>query len=293
MLALAMLADNPLSHVIQHPLVTRPADLGALTPAQQITLLSDQIVMMIVAAVLLILFVPAMVRRRRGNKGVDALVPTGMGNALEAICQYLREEIARPVLHEHTDRFIKYVWSVFFFILMINLLGLLPIAATTSAANLGFHLGGTATANIWMTGTMALLTMLMMIVNGLRLGGKHYLAHFNPGPLWLAWLLIPIEILGLIARVAALAIRLFANMIAGHVLLAVLVGLILSAGTALGAALGVGIAIPLVAASVAVTLLEVFVAFLQAFIFAFLTALFIGLSVVFHHDDHHEEAAAH
>lgn len=291
MLALAMLADNPLGHVIQHPLATRPADLGLLTPAQQITVLSDQIVMMIVAAVLLILFVPAMVRRRRGNTGVDALVPTGMGNALEAICQYLRVEIARPVLHEHTDRFIKYVWSVFFFILMINLLGLLPIATTTNL--FGFHLGGTATANIWMTGTMALLTMAMMVVNGLRLGGTHYLAHFNPGPLWLSWLLIPIEILGLIARVAALAIRLFANMIAGHVLLAVLVGLILSAGTALGAALGVGIAIPLVAASVAVTLLEVFVAFLQAFIFAFLTALFIGLSVVFHHDDHHEEAAAH
>src|SRR3954468_13253772 len=109
MLALAMLAsDNPLSHVIQHPLVTRSADLGMLTPEKQITLLSDQIVMMIVAAVLLILFVPAMVRRRRGSSGVDALVPTGMGNALEAICQYLRKDIAEPVLHEHTDRFIKY-----------------------------------------------------------------------------------------------------------------------------------------------------------------------------------------
>ncbi len=93
---------------------------------------------------------------------------------------------------------------------------------------------------------------------------------------------------------AALAIRLFANMIAGHVLLAVYpVELILSAGTALGAAHGLGYRdFALVAASVAVTLLEVFVAFLQAFIFAFLTALFIGLSVVFHNDDHHEKAAA-
>lgn len=293
MLGFAMLlaSDNPLSHVVQHPLVTREADLGMLTPERQITLLSDQIVMMIVAGLLLMLFVPSMVRRRRGTTGVDALVPVGPANALEAICQYLRKEVAEPVLHEHTDRFIKYIWSVFFFILTVNLLGLLPIAALSALGDL--HLGGTATANIWVTGTLAVLTMFMMIVNGLRLGGTQYLAHFSPGPLWLAPLLIPIEIIGLLARVCALAIRLFANMFAGHVLLAVLVGLILSAGTALGAGLGLGIALPLVAASVAISMLEVFVAFLHAFIFAFLTALFIGLSVVFHHDDHHGEAAAH
>lgn len=293
MLGFAMLlaSDNPLSHVVQHPLVTKPAEFGPLTPEGQITLLSDQIVMMIVAGLLLMLFVPSMVRRRRGAKGVDALVPVGPANALEAICQYLRKDVAEPVLHEHTDRFIKYIWSVFFFILTINLLGLLPIAAVSALGEL--HLGGTATANIWVTGTLAVLTMFMMIVNGLRLGGIQYLAHFSPGPLWLAPLLIPIEIIGLLARVCALAIRLFANMFAGHVLLAVLVGLILSAGTALGAGMGLGIALPLVAASVAISMLEVFVAFLHAFIFAFLTALFIGLSVVFHHDDHHGEAAAH
>jgi F-type H+-transporting ATPase subunit a len=293
MLGFAMLlaSDSPLSHVVQHPLKTTPADLGMLTPEGQITLLSDQILMMIVAGLLLMLFVPAMVRRRRGTKGVDALVPVGPANALEAICQYLRKEVAEPVLHEHTDRFIKYIWSVFFFILTINLLGLLPIAAVSALGDL--HLGGTATANIWVTATLAVLTMFMMIVNGLRLGGTQYLAHFSPGPLWLAPLLIPIEIIGLLARVAALAIRLFANMFAGHVLLAVLVGLILSAGTALGSGIGLGIALPLVAASVAISMLEVFVAFLHAFIFAFLTALFIGLSVVFHHDDHHGEAAAH
>lgn len=285
MLAFMMMAASPLEHVVQHPLVQADSPVG------RITLLSDQIVMMIVAGLLLVLLVPALVRRRRGADAVGRLVPTGFANFVEAICEYLRKEVAQPNLGEHTDRFVKYIWSVFFFILTINLLGLLPVAAVSSL--FGLHLGGTATGNVWVTATLAILTMIMMVVNGLRLGGTHYLAHFNPGPLWLSWLLIPIEILGLIARVAALAIRLFANMIAGHVLLAVLVGLILSAGTALGAALGVGIAIPLVAASVAVTLLEVFVAFLQAFIFAFLTALFIGLSVVFHHDDHHEEAAAH
>jgi F-type H+-transporting ATPase subunit a len=164
----------------------------------------------------------------------------------------------------------------------------------------GAHIGGTATGNIWVTATLALMTMGMMVVNGLRLGGKHYLAHFCPGPLWLAPLLVIVEIIGLVAKIFALAVRLFANMIAGHILLAVLLGFILSAAAAMGAGGGFGIAVPVVLGSVAINLLELFVAFLQAFIFTFLTTLFIGQSVVFHHDDHgheghegHEGAHAH
>ncbi len=72
--------------------------------------------------------------------------------------------------------------------------------------------------------------MIMMVINGLRIGGKAYLAHFCPGPLWMAPLLVPVEIIGLIAKVFALAVRLFANMIAGHILLAVLLSFIMSAG---------------------------------------------------------------
>jgi F-type H+-transporting ATPase subunit a len=180
---------------------------------------------------------------------------------------------------------------VFFFILTINLLGLLPVPSVS--ALFGTHIGGTATGNIWVTATLAIITMGMMVVNGLRLGGKHYLAHFCPGPLWLAPLLVPVEIIGLIARIFALTVRLFANMIAGHILLAVLVGFILSAGTSMGMAGGLGVAVPVILGSVAITMLEIFVAFLQAFIFTFLTALFIGQSVIFHHDGHHDEAAAH
>jgi F-type H+-transporting ATPase subunit a len=295
MMLLALMA-NPLEHVVQHPLVQQEAHMGVLTPEGKITLLSDQIVMMMIAGLLLILLVPMLVRRRRGGSGVDAMVPAGPANAIEAICQYLRKEVAQPALHEHTDRFVKYIWSVFFFILMVNLLGLLPIASVTPL--FGAHIGGTATGNIWTTATLAILTMAMMVVNGLRLGGKHYLAHFSPGPWWLSPLLVPVEIIGLIARIFALAIRLFANMIAGHILLAVLLSFILSAGAA-SAAMGLGVAVPVVLGSVAITMLELFVAFLQAFIFTFLTALFIGQSVVFHHDDHgdhgehHAEAGAH
>ncbi len=284
MMMLAFAADNPLSHIVQHPLVQKPAHLGLLTPQGVMTVLSDQIVMMIAAGLLLILFVPAWVARRKGKDAVGALVPTGFGNAIETICTYIREEVARPNLQEHTDRFIKYLWTVFFFILTMNLLGLLPIAPVSKL--FGAHLGGTPTGNIWVTGALAVCTLLMMVVNGLRLGGKSYLAHFSPGPIWLAPLLVPLELIGVVAKTFALTVRLFANMLAGHVLLAVLLGFIVNAMAKMGVA-GLGIAIPAVAGSVAINLLEIFVAFLQAFIFTFLTALFIGQSVVFHHGDEH------
>ena len=285
-------AENPLEHVLQHPLVQRPANLGILTPQHQITLLSDQIAMMIVAGLLLVLFVPMLVRRRRGTDPVGRLVPVGAGNAFEAICKYLRDEIARPALGEHTDRFIGYIWSAFFFVLTVNLLGLLPIPVLARLG--GTHLGGTATGNIWVTATLAVMTLVMMVVNGLRFGGMAYIKHFCPGPLWLAPLLIPVEIIGLLAKTFALAVRLFANMIAGHILLGVLLSLIFSAAAALGTWGGLGVGLTVVAGSVAISMLELLVAFLQAFIFTMLTAVFIGMSVNLHHDDDaHEEAHAH
>ena len=276
---IAFMAENPLEHIVRHPMIQRNG----------FTLLDSHIVMLMLAGFLLILLLPIWVRRRRGTDAVGSLVPTGAGNAVEAICEYLRKEVARPALQEHTDRFIKFIWTVFFFILTVNLLGLLPISGLKL---MGAHLGGAATANPWITGTMALITLGMIVINGLRLGGKQFLAHFNPGPIWLSWLLIPIEVVGLLARVFALIVRLCANMIAGHVLLAVLLSFIFSAA-AKGIAGGLGVAVPVVLGSVAITLLEIFVALLQAFIFTFLTTLFIGQAVVFHHDGHHEGAEAH
>src|SRR5215468_2039575 len=145
--------ESPLEHIVQHPLVERPAKYGPLTPTGTVTVFSDQIASMALAGVLLIALVPMMARRRRGASGVDAMVPTGSANMLEAICAYLRTEVAQPVLHEYTDRFIKYIWSVFFFVLTVNILGLLPIPVVS--ALFGTHLGGTATGNIWVTATLA------------------------------------------------------------------------------------------------------------------------------------------
>jgi len=285
-----MAPESPLSHVVQHPIHQIEADFGFLTPDHRITLLSDQILMMIVAGILLSLALPILVRRRAGSDTIGRMVPTGWANFFETVCQYLRKDVAEPVLGAHTDRFIPYVWSAFFFVLTVNLLGLLPIQALSAFGPL--HLGGTATGNLWVTATMAVLTLVLMVVNGLRFGGVAYVKHFCPGPVLLAPLLVPVELIGLCAKTFALAVRLFANMMAGHILLGVLVGLILSAGTALGIAGGLGIGILVVAGALAISLLEVFVAFLQAFIFSFLTALFIGMSVNVHHD-HPEGAEAH
>ncbi len=281
--------ESPLEHIVQHPLVQRPANLGPLTPNGVVTVFSDQIAMLALAGLLLVFCVPLLVRKRRGRQGVASMVASGAANAIEAVCVYFRKEVAEPALHQYTDRFVPYIWSVFFFVLTVNLLGLLPIPALSSL--FGTHLGGTATGNVWVTAALALATMAMMIVNGLRLGGGAYLAHFCPGPIWMAPLLVPVEIIGLVAKIFALAIRLFANMIAGHILLAVLLSFILAAGAA-SAALGLGIAVPVVLGSIAINLLELFVAFLQAFIFTFLTTLFIGMSIVLHHDEH-EVSAAH
>jgi F-type H+-transporting ATPase subunit a len=283
---LAFLAESPLEHIVRHPMIQRPANLGWLTQGGKITLLDSHIVMMMLAGLLLILLVPISVRRRRGTGEIDSLVPVGGGNALEAICQYLRKEVAQPALGEYTDRFIKFIWTVFFFVLTVNMLGLLPIGFIHI---FGAPIGGAATANVWVTATLALMTLTMMIFNGIRLGGRHFFGHFNPGPWWLAWLLVPIEVIGLFARIFALIVRLCANMVAGHVLLAVLVSFIFSAA-ANGIATALGVAVPVVLGSVAITLLEIFVALLQAYIFTFLTTLFIGQSIVFHHDKHDDHA---
>lgn len=285
-------SGDPLNHVYQWIFVKwGEGELG-------FTLVSNHTIMQIMAALLLILLMPRFVRLRTTGDTVSDLTPRGFGNFVESICSYLRTEVAQPILHDYTDRFIPFIWSAFFYVLTVNLLGLLPLEPVTRSitrnlfdAHHGF--GGSATGSIWVTGSLAFVTFLMIVVNGLRIGGMHFVAHFCPGPLWMAPLLVPVEIIGLGAKIFALAVRLFANMVAGHVLLAVLAGFITVAYHAFGVAGGSGIGFIVVVVSVAFNLLELFVAFLQAFIFTFLTTLFIGQAIVFHHNGHEEGAGAH
>jgi F-type H+-transporting ATPase subunit a len=277
-----MATGNPISHVTD----------TTVWATDGMTVLTRHVLMQLTAALLLILIMPRLVRRM--GKKVEA--PTGGLNGLEAVCQYFREDVARPALGKYTDRFIPYIWSVFFFILFCNLLGLVPFAEWSEVIFHHTYYGGTATGNIYVTATLAVCTLIMIIVNGLRHQGKAFLAHFCPGPWWLAPLLVPVEIIGLIAKIFALAVRLFANMIAGHILLAVLLSFIGSAGVALGFGLGyIGIGLASLLGSVAINLLEIFVAFLQAFIFTFLSTIFIGQAVnIEHHGEAgHAEGAEH
>ncbi|QDV89441.1 ATP synthase subunit a [Phycisphaerae bacterium RAS2] len=271
--------DNPLSHVVDHTWLK--------TADGKYTILSNHVIMMLAAAVLLVLFMPLWSRSRSTGNEVADMTPRGPRNMIEAICAFLRDKVARPNLGEHTDRFIVYIWTAFFFVLTCNILGLLPLQPVTQWA-LGKPIYGTATGNIWVTGTLATCTLFMIVINGLRIHGMTYVKHFFMGPFPINCLIAVLEVIGLIVKAVALAIRLFANMCAGHILLAVLLSFIMMAGKS-SQGMGFAIAVPVVLGSVAINMLEIFVAFLQAFIFTFLSCVFIGLAVNIHHDHEHDE----
>jgi F-type H+-transporting ATPase subunit a len=192
--------------------------------------------------------------------------PRGLAGALEAMTLYLRQEYILPNVGHHGDGYVPYLLTVFFFILACNLLGLLPW-------------GATPTGNIAVTGALALLAFVVIEISGMRaLGLKGYLKtifYLPPGlptfmkPIMLV-VMTPIELIGKLAKPFALAVRLFANMTAGHALVLALIGLTF---TFHSYAVGVGASVM----ATAVMLLELFVAFLQAFVFMLLTAVFIGL----------------
>jgi len=297
-------AAGPMDHVYQW--VYQRAHVtdmdNVFAPGGQITVVSNHIIMQIIAVLLLVLLIPRFARMRASGDSVNDLTPRGLGNFFEAICAYFRDTVARPILGDHTDRFIPYIWTAFFYILFVNLLGLLPLEPVTRGLVKGIYphahhgIGGSATGNIWVTGSLAACTLMMIVFNGFRYNGLAYVKHFFQGPVYIAPLIAFLEVLGVVAKCFALTVRLFANMVAGHVLLAVLMSFIGLSYTGLGAGAATGIGIVVVLVSVAFYLLEIFVAFLQAFIFTFLTTLFIGQAVVIHHEnghghDEHEHAA--
>jgi F-type H+-transporting ATPase subunit a len=278
----SLLADsfNPLEHVVDHPLY----HVGWFY-------LTNHMLLMIVSAALMLLIFPWITRDYRAGK----LVPTGTRNMFEVLLVFFRETVVRPVLGDQTDKYIGYIWTLFFFILFNNLLGMLPLEAiTTPLLGAPHAIGGAAMANIYVTGMLAAISFVVIQVSGVRANGlKKYLSHFLGGAPWyLAIIMVPIEILGIFTKPFALAIRLFANTIAGHIILAVMVWFVAAAFAALGKTYGAGIGAAIVLASTALMCLELFVAVLQSYIFAFLTTLFIGLLTA-HHDEGHDETDGH
>jgi F-type H+-transporting ATPase subunit a len=281
-------AASPLEHVIDHPIVKGANGWYYVT---------NHMVMMIIAALLMLIIFPLITRPYRDGK----LVPTGSRNFFEAIMMFIRNDVAKPVLGDDTDRFMPFLWTLFFFILFNNLLGLLPLEPLTApimkaiTGNDHAHaVYGTATANLWVTGTLAFVSWVVIQISGIRANGfGTYCKHFLGGaPIYMAPVMLPVEIMGMFVKPVALAIRLFANMTAGHILLAVLASFT-GAAAAVGYGAMIGIGIPVVLGSVAIMCLELFVAFLQAYIFTFLTSLFIGQLVVHEHEHHEGEGGHH
>ncbi|MCH8920316.1 MAG: F0F1 ATP synthase subunit A, partial [Chloroflexi bacterium] len=190
---------------------------------------------------------------------VERLTPRGFGNFIESICAYLRKHVAEPALGPHTDRFVPYIWTAFFFVLFSNLLGLIPFEPVTryfifhdSEFTHGHGIGGTSTGNVFVTGTLACCTLFMLVYHGLRTNGIAYIKHFFMGPFPINLLIAALEVIGLLFKTFALMMRLFANMVSGHVLLAVLLSFIAMSTHALGTGPGVGIGVLVVLASVAI-----------------------------------------
>ncbi len=275
--------SNPLDHVVDWPIFQ----------AGGWWLLTNHMVMLLTAAAVMLLVFPAITRRYRHSNEV----PTGTHNFLEAMLVYIRQDVVKPVLGHRTDDYIGYIWTLFFYILICNILGLLPLDLITGHLfGLGHHghgIFGTATSNFWVTATLAMISFVVIQATGIRnLGLKGWAHHFlGSAPPYLAPLMIPVEFLGMCVKPFSLAVRLAANMTAGHILLAVIISFVAIATSALGKFGGVLIGIPSVLGAIAIMVLEIFVAVLQAYLFAFLTTLFIG-QMASHHDhpeNHHGE----
>ena len=236
-------------HLLDHPLAAGFSIGGLQMP------ITKHVLMMWVSSALLVLTLPVLARSW-------PLVPTGARNLLETFVVFIRDEVVLPNTGDEGRPYLPFFLTMFFFILVANLLGMLPGAAT-------------ATGNISVTAALALCTFFMINFVGIRKFGllKH-IKNFIPHglPVWLMPLMLPLELIGLLTRSFALCIRLFANMIAGHIVILAFLSLIFLSGSFF-------IVPPSIGAAVGVGLLEVFVAFLQAYIFTFLSAIFVGSSL--------------
>jgi F-type H+-transporting ATPase subunit a len=198
------------------------------------------------------------------NRGVTAQL-------FEVLIKFVRDDIAKPNLGKEGMKYLPLMLTFFFFILFSNLWGMVPILVT-----------GSPTGNINVTASLAIIVLSSMFILGIKEQGlipfvKNIVPHGIPGPVLI--LLYPIELIGPLTKAFALSIRLFANMAAGHIVLAAFAGLGVSVT---GEINWVGI-FPAFIMSVGISLLEVFVAFLQAYIFTLLSSVFIGSFV---HPDH-------
>jgi F-type H+-transporting ATPase subunit a len=255
-------------------------DEVATSSILDVSITKNVLTMFIVFGLMLFLFisVAGAYKKRQGQ------APKGLQSFIEPIIIFVRDDLAKPSIGKKYEKFMPYLLTVFFFIWIANLLGLIPVLPG----------GANMTGNIAITLTLAIFSFIITTING----NKHYWGHIfaMPGvPTWVLFLLTPIEILGVFLRPFVLMIRLFANITAGHIIALAFFSLIFifgKGGESVGAGVGVGVASWLF--TVFMMFLELLVAFLQAYVFTLLSAIYFGSAVEeAHHHDEHELEHAH
>lgn len=224
---------------------------------------TKHVVFLLFCALLLILIAVHTARKYR-----KALVPRGLVNLAEVLIVFVRDEIAIPNMGPKGIRYVPYLLTTFFYILLMNLVGLVPF-------------GATATSNIMVTAGLAVVAFVMIQASAIRSQGlKQYLLHLTGDVHWSLWIImIPIEVIGLFTKPFALCIRLFANMSAGHIVILSLLGLIFMFQS-------IAVAPASVVFALFINMLELFVAVLQAYIFTMLTSVFMGIGMQARHESH-------
>lgn len=229
-------------------------------------------VLAILISLTIMLLVFLSVAKAYKNRGTKE--PKGLQSFIEPIIVFMRDEVAKPNIGPKYERFMPFLLTVFFFILINNLLGLIPI----------FPGGANVTGSLSVTLTLAAIVFIIILV----IANKHYWQHVfaMPGVPWpVLIILTPVEILGVFLRPLILMIRLFANITAGHIIVLSFFSLIFIFG-GINQALGYGFSIFTLLFTVFMSMLELLVAFIQAFVFTFLTAMYFGSAVEEAHEHH-------
>ncbi len=238
--------------------------------------LTRNVVQMLIALALLVWLMLSVAKTYGKGQGVTS-APKGKQNLVEVLVTFVRDEVAKPNLGHKTYKYLPYLLTVFFFILINNIFGLIPGTANV-------------TGNIAFTAVLGVISFIVILFSS----NSHYWGHiFNPPgvPLGVKFILVPVEFLSVFIKPFALIIRLFANMVAGHIIIICLISMIFIFAEKIAMGAGWGISPVSLAFTIFIYFIEVLVAFLQAFIFTMLTAVFIGQAF---EGEHHEEGhAAH
>lgn len=226
----------------------------------------------LVSVILILLVLFSVVRSAKRNQGK---APKGLQNLIEPVIIFIRDQVAKPSIGEKKyEKFMPYLLTLFFFILINNLIGLIPFPP----------FGANVTGNIAITMVLALFTFFVTAIYG----NKHYWKEiYNPDvPLWLK-LPIPlmpiVELSGVITKPFVLMVRLFANMLAGHMIVTVFISLIFVFASLYGPVVGLAVSPISIVFSVFILLLDVLVSFIQAYVFTLLSAIYFGMATAEHH----------